>query len=98
MAEFLLGILIAGVFGAGLVYNCYNKRESTEKKLRQNVGNLEHNMAILKKESEMKIDQLETEIKRLRDENRKHLSKIEIMAKDLGSLREQLEECKQRLG
>jgi len=97
IAGFLLGILISGVIGAALVYNCYNKRESTELRLRQNVGNLEHNMAMLKKESEMKEEQLEVEIKKLKDENRKYVAKIEIMAKDLVTVRGQLDECKQQL-
>jgi hypothetical protein len=97
MAEFLLGVLISAVIGATLVYNCYNKRESTEKTLRQNVGNLEHNLAIMKKESEMLSDQLETELKRVKEENRKSLAKIELMGKDMVSLRGQLDECKQRL-
>lgn len=97
MGAFLLGFLGAGLIGVTLVYGCYNKREITEKRLRQNIANLDHNLAMIKKESELKIDQLEGDLKRCRDENRKSLSKIEIMSQDLATVRDQLEDCKQKL-
>ncbi len=97
MAAFLLGFLLASLIGVTFIYNCYNKREMTEKKLRQNLGNLEHNLAMIQKESELKIDQLESEGRRLRDENKKLSSKVEILQKDFMSVKDQLDECKQRL-
>lgn len=97
MGAFLLGFLIAGLIGITLVYGCYNKREITEKRLRQNIANLDHNLAMITKESELKIDQLETDLKRCRDENRKSIQKIEILHKDLTTVRDQLDECKQKL-
>lgn len=97
MGAFLLGFLLAGLVGVTLVYGCYNKREITERKLRQNLQNLEHNLAMIKKESELTIDQLEGELKKTKDENRKFSAKLEVVTNDFHSVREQLEACKRQL-
>jgi septal ring factor EnvC (AmiA/AmiB activator) len=97
MGPFLLGFLLAGLVGVTLVYGCYNKREITERKLRQNIQNLEHNVKMITKESEIAIEQLEVELKKTKDENRKCSAKLEVVTNDFHSVREQLEACKRQL-
>ena len=97
MGPFLLGFLFSGLIGITLVYNCYSKRELTEKKLRQNIGNLEHNMEMLRKENELRVEQLTVDLKKSRDQHQKSISTIDIKQREINNLKEQLEECKQRL-
>jgi septin family protein len=97
VGPFLLGVLIAGLVAVTLVYNCYHKRELTERKLKQDISNLEHNLAVVRRESELRIEQLETELKRAGRENKKFIASIDVMQGEISSLREQLEECQQRL-
>ena len=97
MGPFLLGFLIAAIVGLSLVYNCYNKREQTERKLKQNISNLEHNLRVLQKENELRIEQLTVDLKKAKDENRKSMSTIEIMQRELDTLKTQLEECQEQL-
>jgi hypothetical protein len=97
MGPFLLGFLISGLIGITLVYNCYSKREITEKKLRQNINNLEHNMEMQRQEFELRIEQAHIDLKKCKEENKKSLTTIDIMQKKMNILTEQFEECKQRL-
>ncbi len=97
MGPFLLGVLISGLIAITLVYNCYSKRELIERKLKQDINNLEHNLAVVRKESELRIEQLEAELKRARRENKKFIASIDVMQGEISSLKEQLQECQQRL-
>jgi len=97
MAGFLLGFLISGLVGGTLIYNCYNKRELTEKKLRQNIANLEHNLQMLKKETEVRVDVLNRELIKTKEQNKKAFSDIDVLHKDLTNLNKQLTDCRQRL-
>ncbi len=97
MAGFLLGLLISGLVGGIVVYNCYSKREITEKKLRQNISNLEHNLNMIRKESEIRVDQLNKTLLKTKEQNKKAFSDIDILHKDLNSLTRQLSDCRQRL-
>jgi hypothetical protein len=97
MSAFLLGILIAGLIGGTIAYNCYTKREAIERSLRVNIQNLEHNISIVKKESELKLSQKEIELNRATDQNKKAMADIDMLTKDNDSLRNQLTECKRRL-
>jgi len=98
MGPFLLGFLVAALIGVTLVYNCYSKREITEKRLRQNIGNLEHNLDVIKKESGVKIDQLTRELKKTKEDHRRALTDIDTLQKDLTSMIRELEDCRHRLG
>lgn len=97
MGPFLLGFMIAALVGITLVYNCYSKREMTEKELRQNTSSLEHNLGVLRKEFEIRIEQREADLKRAKEENKKSISTIELLQQKLTGTKEELEECKQRL-
>jgi len=97
MGPFLLGFLIAAIIGLTLVYNCYSKREIVEKKMKQNIANLEHNLRILQKENELRIEQLTVELKKAKDENRKSMTTIEVLQRDLDKERKELAECKEQL-
>lgn len=97
MAGFLLGLLISGLAGGIVVYNCYSKREITEKKLRQNVANLEHNLNMIRKESEIRAEQLNKALLKTKEQNKKAFSDIDILHKDFSSLTKQLNDCRERL-
>jgi hypothetical protein len=97
MAGFLLGFLIAGLIGGSLVYNCYNKREITERRLKQNVTNLEHNLAMIRKESELRIEGLNKELIKTKEQSRKAYADIDLLHRDLTSLKKQLQDCQSRL-
>ncbi len=97
MQAFLLGILIAGLVGGTIAYNCYTKREAVERSLRVNIKNLEHNMAVIKKESEIKANQLDTEIARQKNQNKKAMADIDMLNRDNASLRDQLADCKKKI-
>ncbi len=95
--QILLGAMIAGVICSVFIYNCYNKREVVEKRLRQNIDNLEHNLTVMRKESENRSEQLESELRKLREDYKKALNKTDILQKDLSNARDQLDECRRRL-
>ena len=97
MGPFLLGVLISGLIAITLVYNCFHKRELIERKLKQDINNLEHNLAVVRKESELRIQQLDAELKRTRSENKKFIASIDVMQGEISGLKEQLEEGRQRL-
>ncbi len=97
MAAFFLGILISGVIAGSIAYNCFTKREVIERSLRTNIENLEYNVTVLKKESELKIDLLNADVKKAKEESKKHISHIDTLDRDIKSLRKQLEECKKAL-
>ena len=97
MAGFLLGFLIAGLAGGSVVYNCYAKREITEKRLKQNVANLEHNLEMIRRESELRVEQLNKELIKAKEQNKKSYMDIDVLHKDLRSVKQQLEDCRQRL-
>jgi hypothetical protein len=97
MGPFLLGFMIAALVGITLVYNCYSKREMTEKKLRQNINNLEHNLSVLRKEYDIRIEQLEADLRRSKEENKKSISTIEVLQQNLTGVKADLEECKLQL-
>ena len=97
MSAFLLGILIAGLVGGTIAYNCYTKREAVERSLRVNIQNLEHNITVVRKESELKLSQKENELNRAKEQNKKAMADIDMLTKDNDSLRHQLAECKKRL-
>lgn len=97
MSAFLLGILIAGLIGGTIAYNCFTKREAVERSLRVNIQNLEHNISVVRKESELKVSQKDNELNRARDQNKKAMADIDMLTKDNDSLRSQLAECKKRL-
>ena len=97
MGPFLLGFLIAAVIAITLVYNCYSKREITEKKLRQNISNMEHNLNMLQKENQLRVEQLSIDLKKARDENKKSLTTIEILQRKLDVVNKDLAECKEQL-
>lgn len=98
MGSFLLGFVIATLIGVTLVYHCWSKREITEKRLRQNINTLEHNLEVIKRESEVKIDQLTRELKKTKEENRRAMSDIETFQRDLTSMIRELEDCRHKLG
>lgn len=97
MAGFFLGVLLAGLVGGTVAYNCFSKREIVERSLRTNIKNLEHNLAIVKKESQVKVEQLNIEIKKAKDNNNKAISDIDRLNKDINSLHAQLADCKKKL-
>jgi uncharacterized protein YneF (UPF0154 family) len=97
MAGFLLGFLIAGLIGGTFVYNCYNKREITERRLKQNCTNLEHNLQMIRKESELRVEGLNKELIKNKEHCRKAFADIDILHRDLASLRKQLDDCQSRL-
>jgi peptidoglycan hydrolase CwlO-like protein len=97
MSLFFLGFLIAGIIGGTIAYNCYTKRESTERTLRTNIHNLEYNLTMIKKESEVKVEQLNNELKKAKEENKRAISDIDMLSKDISSLKKQLAECHRRL-
>ncbi len=90
---FIMGFLIAAIIGMLFTFNCYSKRELTERKMRQNF----HNLEVLRKEDELKIEQLKVELKRAREENRKFIGNIDFLHQELEQTRSELEECKQRV-
>jgi hypothetical protein len=71
MAAFLMGFLIAGLIGGTLLYKCYDKREIAEKKLRQKIANLEHNLEMIRRNSELQIERLKREPHRPRSKTKK---------------------------
>ncbi len=97
MAGFLLGFLIAGLIGGSLIYNCYNKREITERRLKQNVTNLEHNLEMTRKESELRVEGLNKELIKSKEQSRKAYADIDLSHRDLNSLKKQLQDCQSRL-
>lgn len=97
MAGLLLGFLIAGIIGGSFIYRCYEKREVTEKKLRQNVANLEHNLEMLRKETDILIDSLNKELIKTKEQNKKAFGDVDIMQRDCMSLQKQLDDCRNRL-
>ncbi len=97
MGSFLLGFVIALLGGVSLWYHCWSKREITEKRLRQNIHNLEHNLDMLKKESSIKIDQLTRELKKSKEEYRRAMNDIDTLQKDLTSMIRELEDCRRKL-
>lgn len=97
MSAFLLGVLIAGLVGGTIAYNCYTKREAVERSLRVNIQNLEHNMIVVKKEAEVKLSQKDLELARAREQNKKAMADIDMLTKDNDSLRNQLADCKKKL-
>lgn len=97
MGSFLLGFVIALLGGISLWYHCWSKREITEKRLRQNIGNLEHNLELLKRESGIKIDQLTRELKKTKEENRRAMNDIDTLQRDLTSMIRELEDCRKKL-
>ncbi len=96
-SSFLLGFLIAALIGGTVAYNCYSKREIIERKLRQNIRNLEHNLAILKKESQLRVEQLDAEVQKYKEQNRKAYQDIDMQSKDINSLKRQLLDCHKKL-
>jgi hypothetical protein len=97
MTQFFLGLVISGIVGVIVAYNCYNRREIVEKRLKQNVVNLEHNLVVAKKENQLKVDQLEMELKHLKEEYKRSLGRSDILSKELETVKEQLEECRKKL-
>lgn len=97
MQAFLLGILIAGLVGGTIAYNCYTKREAVERSLRTNIKNLEHNIVVVKKEAEVKVNQMDTELARAKNQNKKAVADIDMLTKDNDSLRNQLADCKRKM-
>ncbi len=97
MAGFLLGFLISGLIGGSLVYNCYSKREITEKRLRQNLANLEHNLEMVRKESTLRLEQMSKEMVKTKEQNKKAYADIDVLHRDLASLKNQLDDCRKRL-
>ncbi len=97
MAGLLLGFLIAGLIGGSFIYRCYEKRESTEKKLRQNVANLEHNVEMLRKESEIRIETMNKELIKTKEQNKKAFADNDLLQRDCMSLQKQLDDCRNRL-
>ncbi|MCP5103074.1 MAG: hypothetical protein GY950_06840 [bacterium] len=97
MAGFFLGVLLAGLVGGTVAYNCYTKREAVERSLRTNIKNLEHNLSIVKKETAVKVEQLNNEIKKAKDNNNKAINDIDMLNKDINSLHTQLADCKKKL-
>lgn len=97
MAGVLLGFLVAGIIGGFFVFECYDKREVTERKLRQNVSNLEHNLDVIRKESDTLIENLNKELIKTKEQNKKAFNDIDILQRDCMSLQKQLEDCRSRL-
>ncbi|MCP5046302.1 MAG: hypothetical protein GY940_03965 [bacterium] len=97
MASLLLGFMIAGLIGGSVVYSCYNKREMTEKRLRQNIGNLEHNVNMIRKESELRLEQLNKELVKTKEQNKKAFADMDVLMRDVTSLKKQLFDCQSRL-
>jgi septal ring factor EnvC (AmiA/AmiB activator) len=97
MASFLLGFMIAGILGGTFIYSCYSKREITEKRLRQNIGNLEHNLEMIKKESELRTEQMNKELIKTKEQNKKAFADLDVLMRDVASLKKQLSDCQQRL-
>lgn len=97
MQAFLLGVLLAGLVGGTIAYNCYTKREAVERSLRTNITNLEHNIAVVKQEAEVKVNQMDTELARQKNQNKKAMADIDMLNRDNASLREQLADCKTKL-
>jgi septal ring factor EnvC (AmiA/AmiB activator) len=97
MAGFMLGFLISALVGGILIYNCYAKREITEKRLKQNVANLEHNLEMIRRESGLRVEQLNKELIKTKEHNKKAFMDIDVLHKDLRSVAKQLEDCRSRL-
>lgn len=97
MQAFLLGVLLAGLVGGTIAYNCYTKREAVERSLRTNITNLEHNIAVVKQEAEVKVNQMDTELARQKNQNKKAMADIDMLNRDNTSLRDQLADCKRKL-
>lgn len=97
MSLFLLGILISGLLFGTIAYNCYTKREAVERGLRTNIANLEHNISVVKKEMKIVKNQLEDEVKKVKEQNKKAFMDIDMLTKDNDSLRRQLAECEKKL-
>lgn len=97
MSAFLLGLLIAGIIGGTIAYQCYSKRELVERTLRTNIKNIEYNMQMLKKETSLKIEQLSVELKKTKESNRKAFDDLERLGTEKNYLTKQLAECQRRL-
>lgn len=97
MSLLLLGLLISGLIFGSIAYNCYMKREAVERSLRKNIETLEHNIAVIKKESAIALDKLDTELKKTRESNKKAYNDIDMLSKDVNSLKGQLEDCEKKL-
>ncbi|MCP4217399.1 MAG: hypothetical protein GY765_22340 [bacterium] len=97
MAAFFLGVLLGGLVFGTIAYNCYGKREIVERSLRGNIETLEYNIAVLRKESELKIETLEGNVIKAKEDNKKAVKDIDMLNKDITSLKKQLEQCKKEL-
>lgn len=97
MTTFFLGVLLAGLVGGTFAYNCYGKREIVERSLKSSIANLEYNLDVIKQESELKVTQLTNDLKRSKEDHRKSINDIDLLNKDINSLKRQLAECKKAL-
>lgn len=97
MSSFLLGMMIAGIVGGSIAYNCYAKREVIEKTLRHSIQNLEYNITMVKKEAQLRLDQMDLELKKTKESSRKTFTDLEQLTAKYGLVKSELDECQRRL-